>query len=132
MCAYATWKAMFRMMQLLMLASWAAALLAVLSCGDEDSSALSGSPSPTHFCSPGRATASEIDIQLPRHGGNYTRHVPVEGWVDAGPGRLVSASVRGAGGGTLGLSQIEVEDAAEGELHRIEAVIVLQSLPEKL
>ena len=107
-------------------------LLAV-ACGDDDDEPPDIEiPTPTPFCAPGSATASEIDLDLPRHGGDYTRHVPVEGWVSADPGRFVQASIFGPGGGNLGSSQIEVGDEADGDLHRIEAVIVLQSLPDKL
>jgi hypothetical protein len=110
----------------------AAGILSLAACGGDDEAMDIESPTPTPFCAPGSATASEIDLELPRHGGDYTRHVPVEGWVDAVPGRLVQATIVGPGGGNLGSSQIEVAEEADGDLHRIEAVIVLQSLPDKL
>jgi hypothetical protein len=111
----------------------AAFCLMAVACGDDDDEAIDlDLPTTTPFCAPGSATASEIDLELPRHGGDYTRHVPVEGWVDAAPGRLLQASIVGSGGGNLGSSQIEVSDEADGDLHRIETVIVLQSLPNKL
>ena len=107
--------------------------MGLFACGDADDLPIPiESPTPTPFCAPGSATASDIDLDLPRHGGDYTRHVPVEGWVDANPERLVSAAILGIGGGTLGSSQIEVHEEAHDGLHRIEAVIVLQALPDKM
>jgi hypothetical protein len=106
-------------------------VIASTGCGDDDDEAATGSRTPTPFCTTDAVAASEVDIEQPRFGGTYTRHVPVEGWVDVAPGRLLRADIKGPRGGKLASSEIEVGKETRGDLHRIEASIVLQSLPEK-
>jgi hypothetical protein len=109
-----------------------AALVTTSACGgDGDEAEPSGSPTPTPFCTTDPVLASEVDLELPRHAGSYTRHVPVEGWVDSSPGRLLRADIEGLGGGMLASSEVEVGEEELDGLHRVEGLIVLQSFPDK-
>ncbi len=83
-------------------------------------------------CTPAFGASRQLQLEMPEAGGYYTRHVPVEGWTELPLGQFVDIRVTGASGGLLGVTEIEVSDGVRNGRQRIEGVIVLQIIPEKV
>jgi hypothetical protein len=114
----------------------AALALATVACSGSGSPAdndLQALPTTTrNSCPRARGASRALQLDMPDPGGFYTRHVPVEGWADAAPGDVVDVKVTGARGGLLGSSQFQVGDDLRNGRHRVEGIIVVQIIPEKI
>ncbi len=109
------------------------ALLVAACGGSGDVVPTPGSVTPT--AAPCASTAvpkaSTHDIEFPRVGGDYTRQLPVEGYVLQAAGSHVDVNIVSLNGGLLGLSQLTVGEGTRGDMHRVDDVVLLQAIPDK-
>jgi hypothetical protein len=83
-------------------------------------------------CQAPAGLSRELEIEMPVPGAFYTRHIPVEGWVDAAPGDPVEVRVTGMEGGLLGSGGLEVGEEGRNGRHRIEGIMMIQTLAARV
>lgn len=75
--------------------------------------------------------ASTHYIEFPRVAGDYTRQLPVEGYVLQAAGSHVDVNVVSLDGGLLASSRLTVGEGTRGNMHKVDEVILLQAIPDK-
>ena len=110
-------------------------LLGFAACGGgSDPETPSGSPTPTPAPCAGtpEPSAGTYNITLPRVGGDYTRQVPVQAYVQAYPGANISVDIVRLTGGLLGSALIPVLADEQGGLHKVDNIMLIQLIPNKI